>query len=104
MQAVKYLQGIRGLAVALIAILTIVPALPGSVYVGLVLLRPQELANELIRGRADPFWWIILALIVLSAFIATVVQVRFLHSQRTVTKIVATIAVAFGCSAVLVEH
>src|SRR5256885_15410143 len=105
MRAIKYLQGIHGLAIALGAVLTLVPAVPGSIYViyvALVLLRPLELANELIKGRVDPLLWMILALIALGIFIATVVQVWFLHSQRTVTKIVATIAVAFGCSALLV--
>ena len=102
MQAIKYLQGIRGLAIALGIVLILVLAAPGSIYVVFVLLRPFELANELVKGRADSFLWVIVALIALGAFIATVVHVRLLRSQKTVTRIVATIAVAFGCAAVLV--
>ena len=102
MQAIKYLQGIRGLAIALGAVLTLILAAPGSIYVVFVLLRPVELANELVKGRVDPFLWVILALIALGVLIASVVHVRFLRSQRTVMKIIATFAVAFGCAAVLV--
>jgi hypothetical protein len=104
-QVIRHLQGIHGLAIAMGAVLTLVPAVPGSIYViyvALVLLRPRELANELIKGRVDPLLWTILALIAVGIFIATVVEVRILNSVRIVTKIVATIAVAFGCSAVLV--
>lgn len=102
MQAIKYLQGIRGLAIALGIVVILVLAAPGSIYVAFVLLRPFELANELIMGRVDPFLWVILSLIALGAFIATVVYVRLLRSQRIFTKIVATIAIALGCAAVLV--
>jgi hypothetical protein len=102
MQAIKYLQGIRGLAIALGIVLTLVLAAPGSIYVVFVLLRPFQLANELIKGRVDPFLWVILSLILLGAVIATVVHLRLLRSQRAVIKIIATITVAFGCAAVLV--
>jgi hypothetical protein len=102
MQAIKYLQGIRGLAIALGLVLTLVLAAPGSIYVVFVLLRPFQLANELIKGRVDPFLWVILSLILLGAVIATVVHLRLLRSQRAVIKIIATITVAFGCAAVLV--
>jgi hypothetical protein len=102
MQAIKYLHGIRGLAIALGIVLTLVLAAPGSIYVVFVLLRPFQLANELIKGRVDPFLWVILSLILLGAVIATVVHLRLLRSQRAVIKIIATITVAFGCAAVLV--
>jgi hypothetical protein len=102
MQAIKHLQGMRGLALSLGAVLILVPVAPGSLYVAVVLLRPFELANELIKGRVDPFLWVILSLITLGAVIATLVHVRLLRSQRTVIKVVATIAIAFGCAAVMV--
>jgi hypothetical protein len=68
-QAIKHLQGMRGLALSLGAVLILVPVAPGSLYVlyvAVVLLRPFELANELIKGRVDPFLWVILSLIALS--------------------------------------
>jgi hypothetical protein len=49
MQAIKHLQGMRGLALSLGAVLILVPVAPGSLYVAVVLLRPFELANELIK-------------------------------------------------------
>jgi len=88
MQAIKYLHGIRGLAIALGIVLTLVLAAPGSIYVVFVLLRPFQLANELIKGRVDPFLWVILSLILLGAVIATVVHLRLLRSQRAVIKII----------------
>lgn len=97
-QPIKRLQGIGGLGVSLWVVLTVVMSAPGLVLVALVLLHPLEIVNEAIKGRLDPFWWVILSLIALGAFIATVVRLRFLRSARTVTKIIAPIAIAIGCA------
>ncbi len=103
MQTIKRLQGIGGLGVSLGVVLTVVVAAPGLVLVALLLLHPLEIVNEAIKGRLDPFWWVILSLIALGAFIATVVRLQFLRSARTVTKIIAPITIAIGCATLPVE-
>lgn len=99
---IKRLQGFGGLGVSLGAVLTLVLAAPGSVFVALILLHPLEMANEAIKGRLDVTGAVILSLMALGLLCTAMVYVWLLRFARTVTKIIATPAIAFGCAAVLV--